>query len=345
MQNFELFIRTQSGLLLAFALTAALIVWAGIRLSVYGDALGDRTGIGNGLIGLIFLAAVTSLPELVVSLTSVLKNSNLNQGADLAIGNMLGSNVFNLLILALVTLFFPKKFNSQTLDNPHTSTTIYGVILLTIFSISFAFANKSLPLVPFLQCSIPILFIPILYGILIQKEHQHTSLETQPNEAEEILTHQPAAIFYSKLSFFCGLIIFGGIGLSILGSRMALPPEQGGFGLEASLIGTLFLAISTSLPELVISFSSVRLGFLDMAIGNVLGSNMFNLLIVFVTDIAMRNTNLLTHASSKHWNSVGLIFGLTLLTSCLLRSRNNKQMRLIATAMIAIYLATFVFLK
>ena len=88
MPLFEQLIGTQAGLLLAFAAMAAVVVLSGIRLSIYGDALGDRTGMGRGLIGLVFLAAVTSLPELVVSLTSVIQCIDPQQGADLAVGNI-----------------------------------------------------------------------------------------------------------------------------------------------------------------------------------------------------------------------------------------------------------------
>ena len=80
MQFFEQLIGTQIGLVLAFLATAAVVVLAGIRLSIYGDALGDRTGLGSGLIGLVFLAGVTSLPELVVSLTSVIQAAVPAQG-------------------------------------------------------------------------------------------------------------------------------------------------------------------------------------------------------------------------------------------------------------------------
>ena len=132
--------------------------------------------------------------------------------------------------------------------------------------------------------------------------------------------------------------------LSILGARMALPAEQGGFGLEASLIGTLFLAISTSLPELVISIASVRMGFLEMAVGNVLGSNMFNLLIVFAADVAMRGESLLNHASSKHWSSVGIILLLSLLAGVLLRTRSRSATFTTAGVMVGIYIAAALFL-
>lgn len=348
MQFLEQLIGTQTGLMAAFVATAALVVVAGIKLSMYGDALGDRTGLGNGLVGLIFLAGVTSLPELVVSLTSVLKAATLADGADLATGNMLGSNVFNLLILAFMALFFTKRFKPLEMKTSHNDSAIYGLIMLGIFSISYYWAPRGSVVIPGLDCSVLVLVLPLFYiGVLVREHKQHKDgdddEEAEHLPEEDKLAHMPASRFYSILLFLCGLIIGGGVILSILGTRMALPPEQGGFGLEASLIGTIFLAISTSLPELVISFASIRLGFLDMAVGNVLGSNMFNLLIIFVADVAMRKASLLENASSKHWTSVVLIFALTLIGGALLRSKTKKTSLSIAILMVGIYAMAMTF--
>ena len=345
MNFFEQLIGSQAGLVCAFLMTAVAVVLAGIRLSVYGDALGDRTGLGSGLIGLVFLAAVTSLPELVVSLTSVIKNSgDVVMGADLATGNMLGSNVFNLLILALLVLVFPRKFDPGKLESPHTDSTVYGLIMLALFAL--AFGGHKVGVVPFIGCSWVVLPLPIAYGFIIKREHSLLGAEEEHEAppSESLLVQLPAMRFYSVLGLLCLCIIGGGILLSILGGRMALPPEQGGFGLEASLIGTLFLAISTSLPELVISFSSVRLGFLDMSVGNVLGSNMFNLLIIFCADVAMRGRSMLAYASSRNWASVGLILLLTLLAAVLLRMRRTAHAVGIGVAMLLFYLFAMIFL-
>jgi cation:H+ antiporter len=340
MQLFEQLIGTQTGLVCAFLATAALVVLAGIRLSIYGDALGDRTGLGNGLIGLVFLAGVTSLPELVVSLTSVINAANLAQGADLATGNMLGSNVFNLLILAFMALLFTKKFKPQDMEDAHTDSTLYGLLMLVLFAGAYLASNWGNRLVPGLGCTWFVLALPIAYFFILIREHKQHKESGEAHLPEETrLTQIPAIHFYSILLGLCGLIIGGGILLSILGSRMALPPDQGGFGLEASLIGTIFLAISTSLPELVISFASIRMGFLDMAVGNVLGSNMFNLLIIFVADVAMRKGSLLEQASSKHWTSVVLILALTFLAGALLRTKSSKASVPVALGMILVYIA------
>jgi Ca2+/Na+ antiporter len=198
--------------------------------------------------------------------------------------------------------------------------------------------------VPLLGCSWPVLALPMAYGFIIRREHLHMeAVQKEHLPSESRLTQLPAPHFYSVLGLLCALIIGGGILLSMLGSRMALPPEQGGFGLEASLIGTIFLAISTSLPELVISFSSIRMGFLDMSIGNVLGSNMFNLLIIFVADVAMRGNSMLRNASPNHWASVGLIFLLTLLAAALLRARRTSESITVACVMILLYIAAMLF--
>ncbi|MCF7818741.1 MAG: hypothetical protein K9M54_12770 [Kiritimatiellales bacterium] len=346
MHFLEQLIGTQTGLVLAFLATAAVVVLSGIRLSIYGDALGDRIGLGSGLVGLVFLAGVTSLPELVVSLTSVIQCTDPAQGADLATGNMLGSNVFNLLILAFMALLFPCKFDPSKMENPHTASTIYGLIMLGVFAIAFSTANLGGMRVPLLGCSWPVLALPVAYGLFLRREHRQQCSEVQEAHlpSEQKLAHIPALHFYSVLGGLCALIVGGGIVLSILGSRMALPPEQGGFGLEASVIGTIFLAISTSLPELVISFASVRMGFLDMSVGNVLGSNMFNLLIIFVADVALRTNSLLRQASAKNWTSVGMILLLTLLAGLLLRTRNRAATFATATTMIVAYIVAMAFL-
>jgi cation:H+ antiporter len=340
MQMFEQLIGTQSGLVVAFLATAVLVVLSGIKLSVYGDALADRTGLGSGLIGLVFLAGVTSLPEVVVSLTSVIRAVDAPTGADLATGNMLGSNVFNLLILALMALVFPARFKPQKMKNTHSDSIIYGLVMLGIFSVAFITAGLAKMQVPLVGCSWPVLALPVAYGLMLMREHrQHQASEEEHLPEETQLTQQPAIRFYSTLLALCALIIGGGVLLSILGARMSLPPDQGGFGLEASLIGTLFLAISTSLPELVISFASIRLGFLEMSVGNVLGSNMFNLLIIFIADTALRGHSMLRQASSKHWTSVVLTLLLTLLASALLRTKTRKAATLLAAGMVGLYIA------
>jgi cation:H+ antiporter len=346
-------------LVISFLFFAGCIVWSGTKLSAYGGALGVRTKMGSGMAGLIFLAAITSLPELVVSLTSVLKESlfvtlemaeavqwmHLQAGADLAVGNMLGSNVFNLMILVLLDAIFRNGSLFGSLRYPHSRPTVYGLIMLAVFTAAYGFAKWSGAVVPFLSCGALSLLLPIAYFVLILRD-QH--VEPQEEEAANpVLVQMSAVRFYGIVSVLSLVIVLSGICLSVLGGRMALPAEQGGFGLDESFIGSIFLAISTSLPELVVGVSAVRMGFFDMAAANVLGSNMFNLLIVFACDIALRQGSLLRYVSSSNLVTLGMIVVLTTLVLLALRLKPKRTVlgiSGISWAMLAVYFAGSYFL-
>ncbi|MFC1467255.1 sodium:calcium antiporter [Verrucomicrobiota bacterium] len=333
----DFFWTTQIGLVLSFLFFAGCIVWSGTLLSEYGGALGERTKIGSGMAGLIFLAAITSLPELVVSLTSVLKESlavspdmalavqenHFRAGADLAVGNMLGSNVFNLMIIVVLDAIYRKGALIGSLRYPHTQPTVYGLIMLAVFVASYAFAKQSGVVLPFISCGALTLLLPVSYLVLILREQKSGEPEEE-EEANQKLVQMSAARFYSAVALLALVIVGSGICLSVLGGRMALPAEQGGFGLEESFIGSIFLAISTSLPELVVGISAVRLGFLDMAAANVLGSNMFNLLIVFACDVGLRQGSLLRYASPSHLVTTAMIVVLTALVLISLRLKPRR---------------------
>ena len=121
------------------------------------------------------------------------------------------------------------------------------------------------------------------------------------------------------------VIVLAGMWLSMVGDRMALPRSRGGFGLGQSFVGTFFLAVSTSLPELVICVASVRMGFLNMAVGNIFGSNMFNLVIVFTADVGLRGASILHCASASHLVSVAMIMVLTSVAVVSLQYRSKRH--------------------
>ena len=152
---------SKAGVLLGFCMAAAVVVMAGIKLSAYGDALGERTGLGSGLVGLLFLAAVTSLPELVVSTTSTMAASIkvagldikdfvymaayhkqcmeiLRGGSDLAVGNMIGSNVMNLMLFVIMDLVQGKGAFLFRLSRNHIMSAASSLGMLGILLFGFA---------------------------------------------------------------------------------------------------------------------------------------------------------------------------------------------------------------
>ncbi len=352
------------GLVVAFLLAAGLVVLAGIKLSAYGDALGERTGLGAGLVGMLFLAAVTSLPELVVSTAATLsaslaaaapgltveaREALLRGGADLAVGNMLGSNSFNLVLFAVMDLAQGRGAFLYQLSRSHIMAAASGQAMLGLALLGFALGTSAWT-IPGLQIGpvTPLLAATYLAVMILQQKLRPE--EPAPAEAaepaadsagDERLLTMPAVRFYGVLVGLALLIVIGGIWLARLGDRLALPAEQGGFGLGQSFVGTIFLAMSTSLPELVVSLTAVRLGSFDLAVGNVLGSNIFNMVILFTSDLGLRGASLFHYASRVHLLTIALVLMLTstLIVALVYRStRSFARIGLDVWIMIAIYL-------
>lgn len=336
MNSFESFIQTPAQLLMVFFLTVVVTVISGVRLSQLGDALAERLQLDAGIIGALFLAAVTSLPELAVSLSALLREP-IQLGPDLAVGNMLGSNLFNLLILGIVSVLFSKTITKQNQPTLHRRTLWQSLLLLLLAYVAFSIPFSRQSIVPLLHCSWLLLPLPIIYGWCMVQNREATDAE-HVSAAQSPLAQQSAVRFYSSLISLSLIIILAGVLLSSLGGRMALPANEGGLGLQASLIGTLFLALATSLPELVIAVASLRFGFADMALGNILGSNLFNLLILFVGDVALRHELLFEHTGSSHGLSFLFILTLSLMALGLLRTTQPKKAQLLGSVMVLTYL-------
>ncbi len=307
---------SQAGLIIVFIIAALLIVFSGLKLGDYGDALGERTGIGGGIVGLIFLALVTSLPDLTVSISASINAtimaaqdpenalSLLKQGADLGSGNLIGSNLFNLLIFVIIDILNGKEALFYRLSRKHILSATASLFMMGLLILGFAVNQLSeiFYLVPFLNCGTYILFIPVAYVWLLKlisklekSDHGLDGADYQEVETatkEDLLTMSSTA-FYIKLAALSLIIVLSGVWLSSIGERMASPVENGGLGLSASMVGTIFLAIATSLPEMVVSIAAVRIGAIDMAAGNILGSNIFNIAGLFLVDCALRGKVLL----------------------------------------------------
>ena len=307
---------TQAGLITVFIIAALLIVLSGLKLGDYGDALGERTGIGGGIIGLIFLALVTSLPDLTVSISAALTASFaamenpaaaqqlLQQGADLGAGNLIGSNLFNLLIFAIIDLAQGKDALLYRLSRKHILSAVASLFMagLLIFGFAVNQLGERVLLIPVLGTGVYMLLIPISYiwllrliGRLEKSDHGLDGkdfIEIPVNTKKELLT-MGKKTFYTRLVLLSLIIVLSGVWLSHIGDKMASPVSDGGFGLSASLVGTVFLAIATSLPEMVVSIAAIRIGAIDMSAGNILGSNIFNIAGLFLVDCALRGRSLL----------------------------------------------------
>lgn len=284
-----------------FFVCAAIIFFAGKRLSHYGDLLAELSGMGKAWIGLILMAAVTSLPELMVGISSV----TIVQSADLAVGDILGSCAFNLGILSLMDIFTPK--NQPLFSNvsrSHILAAAFSVILIGLVGLNL-FLDKDLFLTPFLGGT-SVSFL-VVYLIAVK-----TIFDYQKNNPAIVSTHEEADTHLTLRQVVARYVLFASI---IIVAALALPyfaehiAEQTGLG--KSFVGTLFLAISTSLPEIAVSLAAIRAGSTDMAVGNLLGSNLFNVVILFLDDLFYTKGHLLKDASEVNLLSVFFVAMMT----------------------------------
>ncbi len=261
---------------LQFLMCILVIGYAGIKLSRYGDAIADKTGLGGTWIGLILLASVTSLPELVTGVSAV----TIANVPDIAVGDVLGSCVFNLLII--VVLDFLHRGESVIL----IGFAGFNILLSSSgFSISVG------------HVGIYSVFIVVLYAVAMStvfryERNQLAAFAEAEADRYPQFTLRQLTIRYIAAAF---LVVAAGSWLPFVAKYIA---QQ--MGWYESFVGTLLVAFVTSLPELVVTVSALRLHALDMAIGNLFGSNLFNILILAVDDILYLPGPLLAHVSTTH---------------------------------------------
>lgn len=279
--------------LVLFMVCAALIFFSGKRLSVYGDVIAEHLHLGKAWIGLVLMASVTSLPELTVGITSVAVVGS----ADLALGDILGSCVFNLLILSLLDVFVPLQSLFSKASISHVLAIAMSSILVSLVGLGL-FLPNDVVLTQWLGLT-SLLFI-IVYFISINMLYRYDRrAHKEVNSVTAMLpgiTLKKATVYY----VFNAMVVVGAaIFLPQFAQTIAVQT-----GLGESFVGTLFLAASTSFPEVAVSYSAIRLGMLDLAVGNLVGSNIFNILILAIDDAFYAKGHLLKDAADSNMISV-----------------------------------------
>jgi cation:H+ antiporter len=271
--------------------TALVIVFAGVRLARYGDMLGEKTGLGRSWIGVVLLAATTSLPELFTGIGA----TALANLPDIAVGDVLGSCMFNLLILSFMDALQPEPLSTRAHQN-HALSIGFGLVLMGVAGMGLL-ASARLPAIGWIGLYTPaFIAVYFLSMRLIFTHEQHRRLREVREVAEELqYSGTPLSTAVLQYSTAAVLVVGAALWLPQLGAELA---RQTGLG--EAFVGSLFIAVTTSLPEIVVSLSAVRIGAIDLGVGNVLGSNLFNLLILGLDDVFYRQGPLLSAVDASH---------------------------------------------
>ncbi|SMP37990.1 sodium:calcium antiporter [Anoxynatronum buryatiense] len=300
-----------------FMVSAILVILAGNRLSAHGDSLAAHTKLGHGLVGGILIASVTSLPELASSISAAMIGA-----PDIAFGNVYGSNAFNLMILAIVDLFQGKGSLLQIVRDSHILTAMFGILLtgismLAIWITPYEVFNITIGWVS--GYSILIMLLYLFSAFLMVRYEEKTrvrlpeepKIETEKDQDLELpdFTSDKHQAVQGKNAFKKAVkgFIFSGIVIVAAGILLSVNADviARNTGLGQTFVGTLLVAGATSLPELVAAIAAIRIGAYDMAVGNVLGSNIFNILILVVTDMAYMSGSVYQVVSMQHILTAG----------------------------------------
>lgn len=324
-----------------FAVSAAVVWIAGTRMVRLVDRLAARTGMGQGFAGMLLLGGIVSLTEISTVSTAAFTGSPL-----LALNNLLGSESINLFLLAAVDPLTGREALTSFIAKPamlFQGTLV--IVLLAVVTIAMATGDRLVFGVGLWSTGLFLLCLGALrWSARYQKRKVWVAFgeeEGRTDETEEVPApgeEPPESMAYliAKLTGFAAVIFVAGFMLSLAGDALA---AQSGLG--TSFVGFLLVGMSTSLPELSTITAAIRLKRHEMAVGDILGSNLFNLLLIFLTDIVYVGDPVLNHVG---WfeivaSLIGIVMtGILLLGMLERRDQTILRMGYDAAAMIVVFL-------
>jgi cation:H+ antiporter len=264
---------------LQFVVIVGVIGFSGTRLSRYADALAEKTGLGRTWIGLVGLAIVTSLPELVTGATAVLWIN----APDIAVGNLLGACMLNVAILAVADLLYAPGPVLTAADRGHILAGGFGVIMLGVATLGVMarppLAHFSLG---YVGLSAPVLIFCYLLAM-------RATYRYQKRQRAEFLKDHEEVLLYPYLTLPQAAWRFGLNALIVMGAAFWLPQVATRLAQimnwHLSMVGTVFVAVATTMPELVVTISAIRLQAVDLAVGDLLGSLLINVAMLGLMDL------------------------------------------------------------
>ncbi len=263
---------------IVFGVAALVIIIAGSRLALWADTLADRTGLGEALFGLLFLAGVTSLPDFAATLSAAV-----DARPDLAMSNVMGSMAVNLVFLGVADIVY-RKANLEHASASPVNLTLAGLLIVLL---TLPLLATFTPMVT--QWGVhpitPVIVAAYLFGLhLVHRTRARPmwfprlTLQTVSDEPERRHRGRLSTVW---LGFIGMAVVTGMAGWILMEAAKGIADQT---GLSETLVGGLFTALATSTPELVTTIAAIRIGALTLAVSNIFGTNCFNMLVVAAAD-------------------------------------------------------------
>ncbi len=311
----------------AFLVLGALVFLIASRLARDADLIADATGLGRLWIGSLLLAGSTSLPELVTDINAAVLGV-----PDIGVGDLLGSVMANMLILAGLDLAFPRRRILENVAVDHVLVATLALVLTTMTGIAITVGGWG----SIGHVGVETLVIGITY-VLGMRVVYRASASGMP--------HDQLALGEDRRTLLRrGLAGFALAALGLLATAPLLVISAEALAIEAGLtqtaVGTLLVGFTTSFPEMAATVAAVRMGALDLAVGNIFGSNAFNMFVLLPMDLAYQPGPLLAAVSPAHGISAwfaALALGLGMLGILGRAGRLLALVRLESLAILAAY--------
>ena len=302
---------------LKFIICVAVILFSGRILAKYGDIIAEKSGLGRVWTGLILIALITSLPELFTGVSAIV----LVDAPDLTVGDILGANTFNLLNLALLDIAHRNGSLLSAVSRTHRLTGWLSLLLVLVVAVSI-FSSRFNPMsIGWIGWYTPIIILLYLVSVRIISLYE----QRQPSLQRAELYHeeQSTGKAYLYFAIAAAFIIGAGIWLALIGDEIAQV-----YGWGHSFVGSLFIAFTTTLPEMTVSIAAMRIGATDMAIANMIGSNLFNITVIPIDDLIYLKGSILAAVSDSHLITALTVMLMTLIFISGLRFKPRRFFRL-----------------
>jgi len=280
-----------------FQLAVCLLVigFAGVKLSRYGDIISEKSGLSRGWVGLVLLASVTSLPELVTGVASV----TVANVPDIAVGDIMGSCVFNLLIIVVLDFMYRKESVYTRARQGNVLSAGYGIALIGFAGFNLLlYREGTFPSLGHVGLYTPVILL--LYLLAMRSLYRYEQAKISEYVEDRVELHPDMSLKQAMRGYALAavVVVAAGTWLPFIAKDLAVVMAW-----EQSFVGTLFVAAVTSAPEVVVTVAALRMGAIDLAIGNLFGSNLFNIAILAIDDLFYLQGPLLADVSITHATS------------------------------------------
>ena len=252
-----------------------IVVYASSKLAGIVVELDKKTQLSGAFLGAVLLAGVTSLPELVTSVTGALLGE-----ANMTLGNILGSNVFDIAIIGVLMVVFCRHIVNKHLSKANVLFVVFTlaisvlVLLCMIFDVAVVIPGINVNILT------PIIIVLYAVALISTRKSEPKVIDKEKSDIPNKFAKYSVKRLWHEFSLFSLILVGVSIAITFLAENIADT-----YSLGRGLAGALFLGVATSLPEIIASFQLVRLGNLDAAYGDIIGSCLFNFGVISLADI------------------------------------------------------------